>query len=117
MSGRRPESRIVADKSWDIDGIVAELADLRAIPQKRHYQGRPLPELPSRKVIVAVVDGLVAALYPHHFGPARLSADGVDLFVADTLGQTLNRYSPDERRTGGNFCAFPHSGKIGWWHG
>ena len=56
MSGRRPESRIVADKSWDIDGIVAELADLRAIPQKRHYQGRPLPELPSRKVIVEVVD-------------------------------------------------------------
>jgi serine O-acetyltransferase len=98
MSGRRPEPRFVADKSQEIDGIVAELADLRAISQKRHYQGRPLPELPSREAIVAVIDGLVAALYPHHFGPAGLFADGVDLFVADTLGQALSALRQQARR-------------------
>jgi hypothetical protein len=26
MSGR-PEARVVADKSWDLDNIIAELAD------------------------------------------------------------------------------------------
>jgi serine O-acetyltransferase len=97
MSGR-PEPRIVADKSLDLDGIVAELADLRAISQRRRYRGRSLPELPSREAIVAVVDGLVAALYPRHFGTPGLSHDGVDQFVADTLDLALRTLRQQVRR-------------------
>jgi serine O-acetyltransferase len=97
VSGR-PEPRIVAEPSWDLDGIVAELSDLRAISQKRRYRGRSLPELPSREAIVAIVDGLVAALYPRHFGSPGLSADGVDLFVADTLDQALRTLRQQIRR-------------------
>ncbi|ABD89173.1 serine O-acetyltransferase EpsC [Rhodopseudomonas palustris] len=94
----RPEPRIVADKTWDLDGIVAELAGLRAISQKRRYRGRSLPELPSREAIVTIVDGLVAALYPRHFGPAGLSPDGIDWFVADTLDQALRTLRQQVRR-------------------
>jgi serine O-acetyltransferase len=97
MSGRL-EPRIVADKSWDLDGIVAELSDLRAISQKRRYRGRSLPELPSREAIGGIVDGLVAALYPRHFGSPGLSADGVDLFVADTLDLALRTLRQQIRR-------------------
>jgi serine O-acetyltransferase len=97
MSGQS-EPRIVADKSLDLDGIVAELADLRAISQRRRYRGRSLPELPSREAIVAVVDGLVAALYPRHFGPPGLSHDGVDQFVADTLDLALRTLRQQVRR-------------------
>jgi serine O-acetyltransferase len=97
MSGRR-EPRVVVDKSWDLDGIVAGLADLRAISQKRRYRGRSIPELPSREAIVAIVDGLVAALYPRHFGSPGLSADGVDLYVADTLDWALRSLRLQVRR-------------------
>jgi serine O-acetyltransferase len=97
MSGR-PEPLIFADKSLDLDGIVAELADLRAISQRRRYRGRSLPELPSREAIVAVVDGLVASLYPRHFGAPGLSHDGVDQFVADTLDLALRTLRQQIRR-------------------
>jgi serine O-acetyltransferase len=92
------EPRIVVDKSWDLDGIVAELADLRTISQKRRYRGRQLPELPSRQAVIAIVEGLVAALYPRHFGPAGLSGDGLDLFVADTIDQALRTLRQQVRR-------------------
>jgi serine O-acetyltransferase len=94
--GREP--RVAADKSWDLDGLVAELADLRAVSQKRRYRGRSLPELPSREAIVAIVDDLVAALYPRHFGSPGLAADGVDLYVADTLDRALRVLRQQVRR-------------------
>ncbi len=43
MSGRA-EPRIVPDKSWDLDDIVAKLADLLTISQKRRYKSRSRPE-------------------------------------------------------------------------
>jgi serine O-acetyltransferase len=97
MSGR-PEPRAVPDRSWDLDGITAELSDLRTASQTRRYPGRRLPELPSRAAVVAVVAGLVAALYPRHFGPSGLSEDGLDLFVADTLDQALRTLRQQVRR-------------------
>jgi serine O-acetyltransferase len=86
------------DRSWDLDGIVAELGELRTISQEHRVAGRQLPELPSRAAVIAIVDGLVAALYPRHFGPAGLSEDGLDLYVADTIDQALRTLRQQVRR-------------------
>jgi serine O-acetyltransferase len=94
----RPGSRTPSDKSWTLDDIVAELALLRANSQKQRYPGRALPELPSREAVVSIVTGLVAALFPRHFGPPGTPPDDVDLFVADTLDQALRTLRQQVRR-------------------
>ncbi|MFT4278975.1 MAG: serine acetyltransferase [Rhodopseudomonas sp.] len=85
------EPRVVIEPAWDLGEIVAELAGLRAISQRRRYRSRSLPELPSREAVTGIVDALVAALYPRHFGPAGLSEDSLDIYVADTIEQALRR--------------------------
>jgi len=94
----RSEPRGVPDGSWDLDGIVAEPGELRDASQKDRYAGRQLPELLSRSAIIGIVDGLVAALYPRHFGPIGLSEDGLDLYVADTIDQALHTLRQQVRR-------------------
>ena len=64
---QRPES----DGDFDLVEIVAGLRALRTASQKRRYRGAA-PPLPSREIIVDMVESLVAALYPRHFGPADL---------------------------------------------
>ena len=73
---------------FDVEGVVAQLADLRRQSQRRRYSG-PTPSLPSRKTIVAVFDDLVGAIYPRHFGPQGLDADEADAFVGRTLRSAL----------------------------
>jgi serine O-acetyltransferase len=97
MSALR-DARVVSDKSWTLDDIVVELAAIREKSQTRHYPSRSLPELPSREAVVAIVTGFVAALFPRHFGSPGLSADDVDLFVADTLDQALRTLRQQVRR-------------------
>ena len=63
-----------------IEKIVRELHKLRMASQARRYRGAP-PDLPSRDDTVSAVEGLVAALYPRHFGPAGLREKEVDRFV------------------------------------
>jgi len=94
----RPDTRVVSDRSWTLDDIVAALATIREKSQTRRHPGRPLPELPSREAVVGIVTGLVAALFPRHFGSPGLSADDVDLFVADTLDQALRTLRQQVRR-------------------
>jgi serine O-acetyltransferase len=48
-----------------------------------------LKGLPSGEVMLDVTDGLVAALFPRHFGPAGLQGDDADAFVAGTLKAKL----------------------------
>jgi serine O-acetyltransferase len=85
------EPRQIVEPSWDLGSIVAELASLRTISQRRRYRGRTLPELPSRESVVQIIDALVAVLYPRHFGRAGQTEDTLDLFVADTLEHALRR--------------------------
>jgi serine O-acetyltransferase len=92
------DTRVVSEKSRTLDDIVAELAAIRANLQNRPYPGRVLHELPSREAVVAIVAGLVAALFPRHFGSPGLSGDEVDLFVADTLDQALRTLRQQVRR-------------------
>jgi len=71
-----------------LEQIVGELRALRAAAQARRYRGAP-PDLPSRAETVAAVEGLVAALFPRHFGPSGLSGRGVDSFVALKLAESF----------------------------
>ncbi len=77
-----------AQDGADIAGIVADLSQLRAASQRRRYPGAA-PELPSRTRTIAIVDAIVSALYPRHFGPQGLDADSLDAFVAETLRSAL----------------------------
>ena len=69
-------------------GIVGELRQLRAASQLSRYRG-PAPRLPSREAIGQIVERLVSALYPRHFGPPGLDARDADTFVARTLAEAL----------------------------
>jgi serine O-acetyltransferase len=53
---------------FEYAGIVAELRQLRAASQLSRYRGTA-PRLPSREAISDIVESLVSALYPRHFGP------------------------------------------------
>jgi serine O-acetyltransferase len=79
-----------ADANLELDGIVAKLRQLRAASQLSRYR-HAAPRLPSRETIEQIVDDLVAALYPRHFGPPGLNAEDADAFVAKTLSKSLPR--------------------------
>jgi serine O-acetyltransferase len=72
----------------EIAKVVAELRRLRAASQSSRYRG-PAPRLPSREAIAEIVESLVSALYPRHFGPPGLNARDADAYVANTLAEAL----------------------------
>jgi serine O-acetyltransferase len=74
----------LAETSVNTQGVVDQLRAIRAAAQRRRYRGGA-PELPNRAKTIAIVDSVVSALYPRHFGPQGLSAQGVDDFVAESL--------------------------------
>jgi serine O-acetyltransferase len=82
------EPRREARHDLEFVDIVAQLRGLRIASQKRRYRGAP-PPLPSREIIIDLVDGIAAALYPRHFGPADLFAKDVDAFIVRTLDSAL----------------------------
>jgi serine O-acetyltransferase len=82
------EIRREAHDDLGLADIVVQLRGLRTASQKRRYRGAP-PPLPSREIIIDVIDGLAAALYPRHFGPADLAANDVDAFVVRTLDTAM----------------------------
>ena len=86
---QKPPQVAGPDFAEDIVEIVAELSRLRVLSQQSRYGAVPLPELPSRKIMISIVDGLVASLYPRHFGPAGLTVESVDRFQAQTLEMVL----------------------------
>ena len=87
MSARTNE-QAQDDDQFKIADVVDQLRRLRAVAQRRRYRGAT-PQLPSREATIAIVDSLVQALYPRHFGPQGLSAREVDAFVARTLDAAL----------------------------
>jgi serine O-acetyltransferase len=77
------------DDQFKVSDVVDQLRRLRAASQRRRYRGAT-PQLPSREATIEVVDNVVQALYPRHFGPQGLSAREVDVFVARTLGSAAD---------------------------
>ncbi len=88
MTALRDE-RSEAQGGRDLTGVAAELRSLRTASQSRRYRGSP-PPLPSRPVIIEIVEAIVSALYPRHFGPADLAPDSVDAFIMRTLEPALS---------------------------
>ena len=81
-----------------LDEILGELRNLRSISQKRRYRGRPLPDMPSREAIAAIVEALVASLFPRHFGPSGLKPDAIEEFVSETIDRALRSLTHQVRR-------------------
>ena len=76
------------DDAFALGGVVDQLRNLRSASQRRRYRGAA-PELPSRLKVIAIVESLVSALYPRHFGPQGLDAQSLDAFVTETLQSAL----------------------------
>jgi serine O-acetyltransferase len=73
----------------DIDEIVAQLRILRLKSlENRHREGKP-PKLPSRKVLVEILNNLSSVLYPNRLGTGERSDEGIDYFVGHTLDTAL----------------------------
>ena len=81
---QRPES----GGDLDLVDIAVQLYGLRTASQKKRYRGAP-PPLPSKEIVINVVERLVSTLYPRHFGLADLDSNEVDQFVVTTLGSAL----------------------------
>ena len=73
----------------NLEQILTDLRDLRTKSHRSRYSDGRLPRLPSRKAIVEITDGLVATLFPRHYGPSGLTDDSRDAFVAFMLTATL----------------------------
>jgi serine O-acetyltransferase len=83
---------------WDIDAIVSDLRDLRVKSlESRQRRDRP-PKLPSRKVLVGIVEGLSAALFPNRLGLPGLGDEGLDYYVGHTLDVALRDLHEQVRR-------------------
>jgi len=80
----------------DVGDIVRALGELRKVSQRRYPNG-VVPELPSRASVKAIVENLVATLYPRHFAPADALSD-VDGFLKSTLSSTLSSLREEIRR-------------------
>ena len=75
--------------SLGIEGVVAQLRDLRNESlQSRRRDGRP-PRLPSRATLTEVVAGVSAAMFPNRLGRPDLTDEGIDHFVGHTLDVAL----------------------------
>lgn len=88
---------------WNLDQIVTELRASRELTHNIRHRGRIL-ELPSRKALLGIVEGLCAALFPTHYGRADLTESNIDYFVGHTLSQTLPLLQ-DQVRRGLSFAA------------
>jgi serine O-acetyltransferase len=79
-----------AQQVWpNLDQVVADLRDLRAQSHRTRYGDGVPPALPSRAMVITIIDGLAGAMFPRHFGPTGLTGDSFDAFVTVTLNDTL----------------------------
>src|SRR6202167_3422487 len=74
---------------WELGRIVAELRASRGRSHDERRRNGVIIEMPSRKALREIIDGLFAALFPTHFGLADFTEEGVDYFVGHKLDATL----------------------------
>ncbi|MDN5940676.1 MAG: hypothetical protein L0H94_02245 [Nitrospira sp.] len=87
----------VAQTTWNIERVVAELRQSREVAHNVRHQGR-IRELPSRKALLGVLDGLCAVLFPTHYGRSDLNESNIDYFVGNQLNLTLSLLQDQIRR-------------------
>jgi serine O-acetyltransferase len=81
-----------------IESLVTELRTLRLRSLESRSRLNKPPKLPSRKVLVAIVDGLSAAMFPNRLGLPDLTDEGIDSYVGHTLDVTLRELQKQIRR-------------------
>lgn len=80
-----------AKYDWGIDGIVAQLRDLRVESLETRSRRNKPPKLPSKKELQMILDGLGAVLFPNRLGLPDLNDEGIDYFVGHTLETLLRK--------------------------
>lgn len=83
--------------TWNIDQVVAELRNSREVEHNVRHQGR-IRELPSRRALLEVLDGVCAVLFPSHYGRSDVNESNIDFFVGDQLHLTLGMLQDQVRR-------------------
>jgi serine O-acetyltransferase len=78
-----------AESRWRLDRIVAELRNSRDVTHNIRRDG-PVRRPPSRDALETVLDGLIEALFPRHYGRSDLDTENIDYFVGNTLNVALN---------------------------
>jgi serine O-acetyltransferase len=91
------DPRTVHDRTR-LSQVVDALRALRKASQQSRYRNGAPPQLPAREVVAEIVQGLVACLFPRHFGPSDITIDNVDGFIAYTLDATLRSLREQVRR-------------------
>jgi serine O-acetyltransferase len=74
---------------WGIEGLVAELRKLRLQSLENRQRRDHPPKLPSRKILIQIVENLGAVLFPNRLGLPDLNDEGIDQFVGHTLDTVL----------------------------
>jgi len=77
--------------------VVGGLRLSREVTHKIRHRGS-VRELPSRDAVESIRDGLMAALFPSHFGCPDLTDETIDYFVGHRLAQSLALLSEQVRR-------------------
>src|SRR5690349_1958113 len=81
----------------ELADTVAALRLSREVTNNVRYRGS-VRELPSRTALRRIVDGLIAAMFPTHYGRPDLSDSNIDDFVSHTLDVALAGLSVEVRR-------------------
>jgi serine O-acetyltransferase len=90
-------STIDAAPPWNLAGVVEQLRLSREVTHNIRHRER-IRELPSRAVLIEILDALAAVLFPTHYGRPNLTDESIDYFVGDTLNTTLNVLTEQVRR-------------------
>lgn len=82
---------------WNLQTVVKQLRESREVTHKVRHHGE-VRELPSREALIGILDNLLAALFPTHYGQANLTDETIDYYVGNTLGATLTVLAEQVRR-------------------
>lgn len=85
----RKEQDANGETGWRLDRIVADLRTSRDVRHSIRQDG-PVRRAPSRDALETVLNGLVEALFPRHYGQSDLNSENIDYFVGNTLNVALN---------------------------
>lgn len=80
-----------------LDGVIEKLRESREVTHNIRAGGR-VRELPSTQVVMDILDGIIASLFPSHLGPSGLKAKDIDVFVANTLHTATARLTDQVQR-------------------
>ena len=85
-------------RASQIDDVVTQLGAIRIQSLENRHRGDRPPKLPSRKVLINVLEGLGAALFPNRLGRPDLTDQGIDYYVGHTLDVALKALEEQIRR-------------------